>query len=97
MIAYNDLICAFWSVPAEGRPHAVSAPGAPPIVIVGTTGDPATPYSWSVALTDQLESGVLVTRQGEGHTGYLDSKCVEAAVDAYLLELTVPKDGLTCK
>lgn len=97
MIAYNDLICAFWPVPAQGRPHAVSAPGAPPIVIVGTTGDPATPYQWSEALAGQLASSVLVTRQGEGHTGYADSQCVEDAVDAYLLDLKVPKDGLTCR
>jgi hypothetical protein len=96
MIAYNDLTCAFWSVPAQGTPRAVSAKGAPPIVVVGTTGDPATPYQWATALADQMESGVLVTRKGEGHTGYLDSECVEEAVDAYLLELTVPKDGLTC-
>jgi pimeloyl-ACP methyl ester carboxylesterase len=97
MIAYNDLICAFWSIPAEGRPHAVSAPDAPPIVIVGTTGDPATPYAWAEALAEQLRSSVLVTRDGEGHTGYAESQCVEDAVDAYLLELTLPEDGLTCK
>lgn len=95
-VAYNDLICAFWSVPAHGMPHLVSATGAPPIVVVGTTGDPATPYAWSEALANQLDSGVLVTREGEGHTGYTDSACVQAAVDAYLLELTVPDDGLTC-
>ena len=70
MIAYNDLVCAFWPVPAERVPHKVSAPGAPPIVVVGSTGDPATPYAWSVALAKELESGVLVTREGEGHTGY---------------------------
>jgi len=97
MIAYNDLICAFWSVPAQGRPHAVSAPSAPPIVIVGTTGDPATPYQWSQALADQLDTSVLITRQGEGHTGYGDSECVSDAVDAYLLDLKAPEDGLTCK
>jgi len=97
LIAYNDLICAFWSVPAQGTPRAVSAEGAPPIVVVGTTGDPATPYRWAEALADQLESGLLITREGEGHTGYLDSQCVEDAVDAYLLKLTVPKDGLTCR
>jgi pimeloyl-ACP methyl ester carboxylesterase len=97
MVAYNDLICAFWSVPAQGTPRAVAAKGAPAIVIVGTTGDPATPYGWAEALADQLDSGVLITRTGEGHTGYLDSACVQDAVDAYLLELTVPKDGLTCK
>ncbi len=96
LIAYNDLICAFWPVPATGIPQTVSAAGAPPILVVGTTGDPATPYHWAVALADQLDSGVLVTREGEGHTGYLDSECVEAAVNAYLLDLTVPRDGLTC-
>jgi pimeloyl-ACP methyl ester carboxylesterase len=97
LVAYADLICSFWSIPAQGHPHAVSAPGAPPIVIVGTTGDPATPYAWSEALADQLESAVLVTREGEGHTGYGDSRCVQKAVDTYLLTLKPPKDGLTCR
>lgn len=97
MIAYNDLTCAFWSVPAQGRPHAVSAPDAPPIVIVGTTGDPATPYAWSKALAGQLESSVLVTREGEGHTGYADSECVSDAVDTYLIDLKAPRNGLTCE
>lgn len=95
-VAYNDLICAFWAVPAQGKPQAVSAKGAPPIVVVGSTGDTATPYEWSVALAKQLESGVLVTREGEGHTGYADSVCVQDAVNAYLLDLTVPEAGLTC-
>jgi pimeloyl-ACP methyl ester carboxylesterase len=96
MVAYNDLICAFWPVPAQGEPHAVSAPTAPPIVIVGSTGDPATPFAWSEALSDQLESSVLITRNGEGHTSYAESDCVQKAVDAYLLTLKVPKTGLTC-
>lgn len=96
LVAYNDLVCAFWSVPPQGTPRAVRAKGAPAIVVVGTTGDPATPYHWARALADQLESGVLLTRRGEGHTGYMDSECVQEEVDAYLLELTVPKDGLTC-
>jgi pimeloyl-ACP methyl ester carboxylesterase len=89
-VAYNDLVCAFWSVPAQGMPRALTAEGAPPIVVVGTTGDPATPYHWAEALAEQLESGVLVTYEGEGHTGYGDSVCVQEAVDEYLLELTVP-------
>lgn len=95
-VAYNDLICSFWAVPPQGMPHRVSAPGASPIVVIGSTGDPATPYAWSVSLAEQLESGVLITREGEGHTGYGDSLCVQDAVDAYLIELTVPEDGLTC-
>ena len=96
MIAYNDLPCAFWPVPPERTPKPASAPGAPPIVVVGSTGDPATPYAWAVALSKQLESAVLVTRQGDGHTGYEFSACVKAAVDTYLLDLTAPNAGLTC-
>jgi pimeloyl-ACP methyl ester carboxylesterase len=96
MVAYNDLICAFWPVPAQGQPHVVSAPDAPPIVIVGSTGDPATPFAWSQALNSQLESSVLITRKGEGHTSYAESDCVQKAVNAYLLTLKVPKAGLTC-
>ena len=96
-IAYNDLACAFWPVAAQRTPKAVTAAGAPPIVVVGSTGDPATPYAWAVALAKELDSGVLVTRNGEGHTAYRASSCVRDAIDAYLLKLTVPKDGLTCK
>ncbi len=97
MIAYNDLACAFWPVPAERTPRPVSAQGAPPIVVVGSTGDPASPYPWAVSLAKELDSGVLVTRDGEGHTGYLASKCVQGAVDAYLVDLKVPRKGLTCQ
>jgi pimeloyl-ACP methyl ester carboxylesterase len=97
LLAYNDLPCAFWPVPAERSPKAVSATGAPPIVVVGSTGDPATPYSWAVALSNELDSGVLITRKGEGHTGYAASSCVQRAIDAYLIDLTVPHKGLTCK
>lgn len=75
----------------------VDAAGAPPIVVVGTTRDPATPYEWSEGLAEQLESGVLVTRDGDGHTGYnAGNACIDAAVEAYLVNDVVPEDGLTC-
>ncbi|HEY6013166.1 MAG TPA: alpha/beta hydrolase, partial [Candidatus Limnocylindrales bacterium] len=96
LIAYNDLSCAFWPVPAERVPAPVTAAGAPPIVVVGTTGDPATPYPWAVALARELDSGVLITHKGEGHTAWQSSSCVQHAVDRYLLDLIVPKAGLTC-
>lgn len=95
--AYNDLPCLYWPVPPQRTPARVSGAGAPPIVIVGTTHDPATPYAWAKSVARQLESAVLVTRKGDGHTAYGESRCVDRAVDAYLLELTVPRDGLTCK
>lgn len=89
--------CAFWAYPPSGTRKAISASGAAPIVVLGTTNDPATPYQWSVNLAEQLESGVLVTREGEGHTGYYKgNSCVDEAIEAYLVNGDVPKDGLTC-
>ncbi len=95
-VAYGGLSCAFWPVHAKADPGVISGAGSPPIVIVGTTGDPATPYSWATALNKQMVTSVLVTRKGEGHTGYADSACVQAAVDAYLVNLKVPAVGTTC-
>jgi pimeloyl-ACP methyl ester carboxylesterase len=79
------------------RDRDVRAAGAAPIVVVGTTRDPATPYDWAVHLSDQLESGVLVSRDGDGHTGYNSGNdCVDEAVEDYLVDGTVPRDGLSC-
>lgn len=96
-LAYTDLVCQTWGHESARDRAEINAAGAPPIVVVGTTGDPATPYDWSVALADQLDEGVLVTWEGNGHTAYGRSdKCVTDAVDAYLLGGVVPEDGLTC-
>jgi pimeloyl-ACP methyl ester carboxylesterase len=76
---------------------AIHAAGAPPIVVIGTTRDPATPYRWAVALAHQLDSGVLVSRNGDGHTGYhRGNACVDKAVESYLVSGVVPKNGLSC-
>lgn len=91
-------LCASWPYPATGVRERITAEGAAPIVVIGTTNDPATPYAWAVALAEQLSSGVLITREGEGHTGYgRGSSCVDAAVEAYLVDGTVPDDGLVCR
>lgn len=91
-------VCEVWPYPPTGTRGPITAEGAAPIVVVGTTNDPATPYEWSVSLADQLASGVLVTREGEGHTGFnKGNDCVDDAVEAYLLEGTVPTDGLLCR
>ena len=83
--------------PPSGRPRAVTATGAPPIVVVGTTGDPATPYAWAEALAEELESGRARHPRGRGPHGVPHELVRQQAVDAYLLELTVPKAGLTCQ
>jgi pimeloyl-ACP methyl ester carboxylesterase len=96
-IAYGSLPCAFWRVPPVEQAHAVTAAGAPPIVVIGTTRDPATPYVWAQALARQLTSGVLITYDGDGHTAYSrGNSCVSAAVNGYLNDRDVPRDGLRC-
>ena len=77
--------------PGRSRPRAsrsrCDAAGAAPILVVGTTRDPATPYESAQALAEQLDSGHLLTYDGDGHTAYrLGSSCVDTAVDAYLLD-----------
>jgi pimeloyl-ACP methyl ester carboxylesterase len=96
-VALSGLPCATWPAPAAEQPGAVTGKGAAPVVVVGTTGDPATPYAWAVALADELESGVLLTSRGEGHTVYAvdGPSCVVEALDAYLLTLEVPEQR-TC-
>jgi pimeloyl-ACP methyl ester carboxylesterase len=93
---YGGVACALWPVPATGRPHAIRAAGSPPILVVGSTGDPATPYAQAQALAKELEHGVLITRIGEGHTGYPSSACVRTVVDSYLTDLTVPPADPQC-
>ncbi|GAA1798905.1 alpha/beta hydrolase [Nocardioides hankookensis] len=89
--------CGGMQVTSSEKPRDIRAAGAAPIVVIGTTRDPATPYAWAEHLADQLESGVLVSRDGDGHTGYTEGNtCVDDAVDAYLLRDTVPEDGLDC-
>lgn len=97
LLAYSGLTCKFWPFPATGEPAPISAAGAGPILVVGTTGDPATPYAWSEALAKQLDSGVLVTWKGEGHTAYgRSNECLSATVDAYFVDGKVPTAGVTC-
>ncbi len=72
------------------------AAGAAPILVIGNTGDPATPYEWSVAMADGLESGVLYTVEAQGHTAYTSIACVEPVVNDYLIDLVVPTVGSSC-
>jgi pimeloyl-ACP methyl ester carboxylesterase len=96
-LAYGAVGCQDWKHPVTGKPGALTAEGAPPIVVIGTTGDPATPYAWSQALAEQLSSASLVTYEGHGHTAYGRSNdCIANAVESYFLDGTVPADGLTC-
>jgi len=93
---YSDVSCMGWPVEGvEDRP-AVTAEGADPILVIGTTGDPATPLRWAESLASQLSSGVLLTYEGEGHTAYGQSPCVNEIVESYFLTGEVPPDGARC-
>ncbi|MBJ7359047.1 alpha/beta hydrolase [Nocardioides sp.] len=97
VFAWGLIGCDGIRVESSEPDREIKAAGAAPIVVVGTTRDPATPYEWAVALADQLESGVLVSRDGDGHTGYNSGNdCVDAALEDYLVDGTVPEDGLEC-
>ncbi|MGK5694078.1 alpha/beta hydrolase [Streptomyces sp. URMC 128] len=96
-LAWAALNCAYWPVHATGEPHRIEAKGAAPIVVVGTTRDPATPYRWARALAGQLSSARLLTYEGDGHTAYgRGSSCIDRTINAYLLRGTPPTDGKRC-
>ncbi|MEU7551071.1 alpha/beta hydrolase [Streptomyces sp. NPDC044571] len=96
-LAWASLNCAYWPVKATGTAHPLTAKGAPPIVVVGTLRDPATPYKWAQALAGQLDSGVLLTYDGDGHTAYgRGSDCIDTAINTYLLEGKPPQNGKKC-
>ena len=85
-----------WPVPSTLTPKPPRANGAPPILVVGTTGDPATPQAWARSLAGQFEHGVLVLRQGAEHVAYYYSACVRAIVDRYVVDGQPPASGTTC-
>jgi pimeloyl-ACP methyl ester carboxylesterase len=96
-LAWSSVPCGFWPVPADNAPKKITAAGSGPIVVVGTTRDPATPYQWAQGLAAQLGNGHLITFAGDGHTAYTRSNsCVDDAVDSYLLQGAVPRAGLRC-
>lgn len=88
--------CNDWPAPAEPTP-APSAVGAPPILVIGTVGDPATPYEWAQEMSAALTGSVLLTYEGDGHTAFLrGGPCIEDAVVDYLVDLTLPAVGTRC-
>jgi pimeloyl-ACP methyl ester carboxylesterase len=96
-IVWGNLTCAYWPVPSDPLP-VIRAAGAPPILVVGTLRDPATPYRWAQALAGDLSSGVLLGWNGDGHTAYGEgSSCVDTIVTGYFISLKKPRSGLVCQ
>lgn len=96
-LGWGVLACTDWPLTSSTPQGEVDAEGAPPIVVIGTTRDPATPYEWARSLADQLGTGVLVSRDGDGHTAYASGNdCIDDLVDTFFTKGTVPRDGTEC-
>jgi len=95
-VVNNSLACAFWPVAAQ-PPAAVHAPTSPPLLVLGTRDDPATPLRWAKGLTEELGSATLVTVGGARHTAFASgNQCVDDIVVRYLVDGAVPKSGNRC-
>jgi pimeloyl-ACP methyl ester carboxylesterase len=95
---FGGLRCGSWPFPEAEKPSDYSAAGAPTILVIGTTGDPATPYSQAKALAnDILKDGFLMTYNGEGHTIYGNQvKCINQVVDRFFLTGELPASDPNC-
>lgn len=97
-VVWGGLPCVYWPVQTKQQPAQITAKGAKPIVVIGTLRDPATPYKWAQSLASQLDSGVLLTLDGDGHTAYLQGNpCITKATDTYLVTAEPPKPGTVCR
>ncbi|MGW2545941.1 alpha/beta hydrolase [Kitasatospora sp. NPDC001574] len=94
--ALFDPDCRTWAFRSAEKAHPIASKSASTIVVVGSTGDAATPYASAEKLAAQLGNAVLLTRDGDGHTGYGWSACIRTSVDAFLLDGTVPAAGTRC-
>ena len=96
-LAYAGLACRYLPNLGSVEQIEIKSINTKPILIVGTTRDPATPYKWSKSLAKIFSSSVLITLDGDGHTGHgRGSTCVDSAVDRYLLTGATPKSELYC-
>ena len=90
------LPCLSWPVPAPTGVEPITAAGAPPILVVGNTGDPVTPFESAEHVAANLADGHLLTYLGSGHTTYGKDSCADAHIDSYLLDLSVPAESTVC-
>ena len=96
LLAWGEAACAVWPAPPTRPVGPVSAAGAPPVLVVGTTSDPATPYAWAVNVARELRHGVLLTRDGDDHVAYFYSSCVRDYAQSYLVSGITPPPGAVC-
>ncbi|MGL5406919.1 MAG: alpha/beta hydrolase [Propionibacteriaceae bacterium] len=92
-----SVACQGWPVKPIQRTRINAASVATPIVVVASTGDPATPYEYGAAMTQALGKASLLTLDGPGHGAYGDGNaCIDKEVDTFLAEGVVPQNGFVC-
>ena len=96
-MSWGNAPCSSWFAHSSIPPQPVTSTTDAPILVIGTTYDPATPLSWSRALSDQLPTSRLLVHRGDGHTAYGDTNmCIDDLTDRYLLTGALPAAGTTC-
>jgi hypothetical protein len=96
-IAYSELPCTYWPAPPLQANLPFKNIKSPPFIIIGVSKDPATPYIWAQNLAKEFPSSILLTLNGEGHTGHnRGNSCIDSKVDGYFLRGELPKPGLLC-
>lgn len=97
VFAWGLMGCSGLAVTPPPHDWDLDAAGADPLLVIGTTRDPATPLRWAQALAAQLDPAVLVTRDGDGHTGFnMGNDCVDDVVEGYLIDGEVPSADVDC-
>ena len=95
--AYGEGSCDGWAEGIGNRVLDYNVELPNPVMIVGTTGDPATPYEQAVALSSLMKGSYLLTFQGEGHTAYGSNACIGQVVDDYLAGNEIAQEALYCE
>lgn len=96
-MAWGNAPCSTWFGHSDTPPARASSTTEAPILVIGTTYDPATPYPWAVALAEQLSTARLITFVGDGHTAFGNGNaCIDSAVNAFLAGGTMPPRGTRC-
>ena len=97
-LSYAGLSCKFWKAKASVTTDFSALKSVAPVIVIGVTRDPATPYQWAVALHKDFAKSTLLTYDGDGHTGHgRGSTCIDSKVDAYLLTGATPAGPVSCK
>jgi pimeloyl-ACP methyl ester carboxylesterase len=96
LLAWDGSGCDYWPIKAKGKSAEVYVTAGRPVLLVGSTGDPLSPYSWAQAVARQLGNARLLTRDGPGHTAYFNSPCVQTWADRFFESLTLPPKGTVC-